>query len=858
MDPSDDTIKTLAEPIDLHYLNVSGLQYINGENDIGDQLLVTTEVGSPIYFNFNDTYDDRQDDTFIVLDVTGGIRPSKSSPLVFDYNTFYTNISNQGLYKTSLTRGWRNSGEVITIPARPSQKVVLDHFTAQATEDTALVASLPEPEVGGGNWLANFFSNIWPSDVVPTAYAAEPTVRYYMSNDDGLTWTEISLNQLTSLAPRDYRVKFKIVMTEGDGTTSPVLEDYSLSFGGYPSEELSEGVASYTVIGSPASISSGSTATFTVRALDSLGFKISDFTGTVTATLLTAGGEAVSGVTLNSINLTSGTGTLSTTQLTRVGTFKVRISDGTRSAESNVITVTVASSSSAEASPTPAATPTPLPSTAPSSSKKVTTLATKLPQLYLYADKYTVEKGTEVTLTWVSGHLTSLNLSPGRGSVEDTGSFTTVINEDTTFTLTGNGPNGEMSAAVTIKVKGDENQKLSLKVSDNIRVGPGEKVKIWWEATGADYVYIDYLGREAAHTGAFEFFPTERTIVTITAKKGSQEIKEQIIINVGFTPISFVRDLISQLPSLTVIQTTALLLSFITAGVVGTIFNPFFTPIFEGVSRALQSLGILPRKKMHGLVFNAKNGKPIPFARLLIKHLGEQESTESVTSDEYGVFHAFKLILGEYTIEVLHNEFSFPTKEKRLPIVSVFDFYKGEHFKIQDEREELYFALPMDPLPQFTKSERRISIVGLAYSWARLVRHLFYPLMIASFVIAAVYPILYNLVVAATYILVLILAVHRRRQSPLLRGSVVDNTGKPVSGAVIRIMDSSLNSLFAMRMTNSKGHFDIHLSKQDYAIFCMKQGFVIDNNGEMTDLINLSHKETSNLKIALKPLPSSF
>jgi len=261
---------------------------------------------------------------------------------------------------------------------------------------------------------------------------------------------------------------------------------------------------------------------------------------------------------------------------------------------------------------------------------------------------------------------------------------------------------------------------------------------------------------------------------------------------------------------------------------------------------------------MHGIVFNTKNGKPIPFARLFIKNLGEVNSIESVTSDEHGVFHAFKLIPGEYTIEVVHTEFSFPTKEKRIAIVSKFDFYKGESFKIQDEHEELYFALPMDPLLQLKKSERGISIVGLAYSWARLVRHLFYPLMIASFVIAAVYPIIYNLVVAAIYILVLISAVHRRRQSPLLRGSVVDNKGKPVNGAVIRIMDSSLNSLFVMRMTNSKGQFDIHLSKQDYAIFCMKQGFVIATNDKMSDLINLTHQKSSTLKIILKPLPSPF
>lgn len=550
MDRSDDTVKTLAEPIDLQYLNVAGLQYIEGQNGVGDQLMVTTETGSPVYCNFNDTYDDPYDDTFILLDVAGGIRPGAASSLVTDYDTMYATVRNQGFYKVTLNRGWQNNGDAITIPARPSQKLVLNHFVADATADTNLVA-FETPAIGGWNWLSNLLPFNWSFARTPQAFAAEPTTTYYMSNDDGITWDEITLNQLTTLSPNDYRVKFKISMAEADGAT-PVLSDYSLNFGGYPSEAVSQSVASYTVLGSPASIAAGNSVTFTTTALDSLGYKVVDHTGTLTATLLTASGDTVSGVSLANISLSSGLGTLTTTQLTNTGTFKIRVSDGTRTADSNVITVTGGSSNSDTASPTPS-TATPTPSTestpTPSPTPALTTTNTqKIPQLYLYADKYLVEKGEKVTFTWTSEYLHSLTLTPGKGAVDDTGSFTTEITDTTTFTLSGTGSSGELTSTVVIKLKDAQKEKLSLKVSDSQRIARGEKATVSWETTGAESVYVDYLGREAALSGSFEFYPTQKTIITITAKKGNQEIKKQVTITVGASPFSWLSKYFSGFP----------------------------------------------------------------------------------------------------------------------------------------------------------------------------------------------------------------------------------------------------------------------------------------------------------------------
>jgi len=54
-DSSDDNVVQLASPLQLGYRNVYGLEYIQGQNGVGDQLLVNTESNIPIYLNFNNT-----------------------------------------------------------------------------------------------------------------------------------------------------------------------------------------------------------------------------------------------------------------------------------------------------------------------------------------------------------------------------------------------------------------------------------------------------------------------------------------------------------------------------------------------------------------------------------------------------------------------------------------------------------------------------------------------------------------------------------------------------------------------------------------------------------------------------------
>jgi peptidoglycan-associated lipoprotein len=74
------------------------------------------------------------------------------------------------------------------------------------------------------------------------------------------------------------------------------------------------------------------------------------------------------------------------------------------------------------------------------------------PTANLQASSNTIRRGDSVTLTWSSTNATSLNLSPGVGSVSAEGSQRVTPQDSTTYTLTATGPGGSADASVHITV----------------------------------------------------------------------------------------------------------------------------------------------------------------------------------------------------------------------------------------------------------------------------------------------------------------------------------------------------------------------------------------------------------------------
>jgi peptidoglycan-associated lipoprotein len=74
------------------------------------------------------------------------------------------------------------------------------------------------------------------------------------------------------------------------------------------------------------------------------------------------------------------------------------------------------------------------------------------PTVTLQASQTLIQKGESATLTWSSTNATSLNLSPGVGSVTAEGSTRVIPSDSTTYTITATGPGGSADATARVSV----------------------------------------------------------------------------------------------------------------------------------------------------------------------------------------------------------------------------------------------------------------------------------------------------------------------------------------------------------------------------------------------------------------------
>lgn len=788
----DDTITRIATNRQLGFGGVFGVDFMEGQNDVGDQILVTMAGGDMVYINFNDTYTDLLDDTFIPLPVRGGIRPGDVTALIIDYDNLYVNIDTLGFYKVHLNRGWVDSGEAIGVPQRPSQKLILDNFVASAETGSNIVAGVVQ-EPSFLQKLINAF--------IPKVKAAENGISYYISNDDGVTWQEVTLGQIKNLNPNDYRVKFKIVMTELTGQ-SPTLQDYTVSFAGYTTPEQAQEATALSIIAHPTSVLKNTNFNITVSALDTLGFVVPSYSNTVTLELLN-NGNVTSGLTPSSINITNGTATITNAQVQNTGVYRIRATQGALTAQSNQLTVTQQSFIPISANAT-------------------------LPVINFEADKYTIKKGDSVTLTWTSANLDTLTLTPNKGVVDSTGSYTLSLDETTEFTLSGTGPNGELSSSLTIVVQDETLQDLTLKTSQDISIKQGEKATITWQTTGADTVFIDLIGKNVSSKGSYEFYPTEDTVVTITAFQGDKSISQKIKVNVlnDNSEANQVVGVLSQVPTAGVF-----VLGIINSGLLVSLLLNVLTSVqskltLDTLSNILRIIGIIPFKKRRGFVYQTNTSKPVAFAVLNI--LSKGKTLTSIISDLNGIYYEPFLSKGEYILDVKREEHAFPTAKKRPAQLTEFDFYKGEELNITSNKLQQAIVIPMDKTNMSDKKSL-INWNKISLSLTRLLVWLqwtVYPMCVLALVFLITSPNIVNLLVFVFYFVIVAFKLKEKLKTPSLEGLVYDKeANKGISGVVVELRAN--NQLVALEITNSKGRYSffvpegkysIHLSHEHYAM----------------------------------------
>lgn len=250
---------------------------------------------------------------------------------------------------------------------------------------------------------------------------------------------------------------------------------------------------------------------------------------------------------------------------------------------------------------------------------------------------------------------------------------------------------------------------------------------------------------------------------------------------------------------------------------------------FSLLMSMLQAIGILPKKRPQGLVYNSQTGEPIPFVRLIMSSVGlKQSATESlqetVVTDTRGIYQGIKLPPGKYQIQAVHQEYFFPTSQKRPPLMSFQEFYKGEVFDITSDQEEQLFLIPIDPkgeaqLPQGTWKRLRLKLARVK------LRDLTVPLFSFSVLVTTFFPTLLNFGILAIYGLIFAKQAIHRLRIPHIAGKVVDDQGNPLGQGIIRVSQAENNQLVAITTTNDEGEFEVFIKPDVYQIAVTHYGY---------------------------------
>ncbi len=834
-DATDDTVTQIATPQQLGYHNIYGIQYIVGQNGVGDQLLLTTESDNPIYLNFNDTYTNLSDDTFIEVEARGGMRPGAVSAYIKDYNTMYVEVKNQGFFKVELNRGWVNSGEAVALPTRPPQQLVVDNFTAEATVATP-ISYLPSDD------SQNFLSQLGRA-IVPQVQAAGEGIHYFVSTDGGVTYTEVTLGQLQQLQQSDFRVKFKIQLDEVGGA-SPLLNSYSLAYAGYPDPSQPETTTGLSVSPSTTTTTVATNFSTTIEAVDVLGYKTASYNGSAALSLIDAGSNTVvSGLNTTSATITNGTVTVSGLQIAQAGSYKIRVTSGSFTQDSSTITI--------------------------SGGVSLTS-----PTLAFYADRYKIKKGEDLTLHWNSTNLDTFIINPGDAHLTaSAGDFIVHPQSTTTYTITGDGSHGTASNSLTVVVEGEVSSNssssdtatasaaaqlaaspglttlntgnpLTITSSSDQTIVRGQKAEVSWDVPDADEVTISYPETHVVSSkGSFEFYPIQTTRIVITATKGQESVEKTILITVLNVPIQaqeLSRAIQEKLPWSTpivsaVIQTAKSVpvigltiasiaeVEIVTLLVVTVISQAGFLAALNGKTllNIFATAGILPAKQRKGFIHQTKDGTPIPFAAISVYEGAQRTGAPFVTlvSDMYGSYVEPFLPKGLYTLIAGHAEHAFPTKYPRPKHLGVKDFYKGEALAVTSEREHQSLLIPMDEVDSATaRRQLRYKILLMLQRTLSSLQWTVYPLSVVSLIALWLNPNVFNLIVVAIYAIMLIPKLLKRFKKPALQGKVImDLDRKPVQNATLTLSTTDGN-VVAVSKSDDKGNYRFFAPKGTYAL----------------------------------------
>jgi hypothetical protein len=155
------------------------------------------------------------------------------------------------------------------------------------------------------------------------------------------------------------------------------------------------------------------------------------------------------------------------------------------------------------------------------SSTTVTTSSPTSVQITSFtASPATITAGQCTTLSWSVQNATSVAITPGVGNVDArTGSVSVCPTQTTSYTLTANNANGQMSVSTTVTVgpAAAGNPQIVRFEASPMSIQPGQSTTLSWATNGASTVSISPNVGSVPVNGSTTVTPTQTTTYTLTA-----------------------------------------------------------------------------------------------------------------------------------------------------------------------------------------------------------------------------------------------------------------------------------------------------------------------------------------------------
>ncbi len=247
----------------------------------------------------------------------------------------------------------------------------------------------------------------------------------------------------------------------------------------------------------------------------------------------------------------------------------------------------------------------------------------------------------------------------------------------------------------------------------------------------------------------------------------------------------------------------------------------------------LRSLGLLPKTKPQGIVYDTSTLAPVAFATLSI-YDQSGSIVDTVVTDVHGVYGGMKLPAGSYRILTKHYEYNFPTTKPRPTILQSQDFYKGEVFSVSSQTKSLFFTIPVDAIVKVLKKTRTKAItasVRFLSIISRVSSILFYPLTVLSIILFFTNPSIINGIFLGIYIIIGIKRLATHISFPSFTGIVKDKYGKPVPDAIVRLIEPGSGETVEISRSNKDGNYKFFPKKGKYRISIQKLGHISLDEG---------------------------